>query len=204
MSVLMDLAEKRRRLAEASDLIEAAAKDVVGARNEGVTNAGYAAAWAAVLLATDIIKAGISAVDAQAAAAFSGLDKAIGAANRLLPLLRMAPIATMADVLKSVDPNVQGVAGFLIDLREAKALLARARISAPRDLGLVLTLATGMAEDTLLLLQAGQQQQAIASRSGAALAAMATRLRTIRVKLMELDVAMSGLMDLARPDRMAG
>jgi hypothetical protein len=110
----------------------------------------------------------------------------------------------MADVLRSVDPNHQGVAGFLIELREARALLARAEVTAPRDLDLVLTLATGMAEDTLLLLQAGQQQQAIASRSGGALAAIATRLRTIRQNIMELDMAVSGLMDLARSDPRVG
>ena len=191
MTNLSELIAKRQRLSEAMRAVKEAAYDVARYRDEALNHVAYAAMWAAVLMATDVVKSGLSAADKRAAFGFSMLDRAIAKANKVLPLLRMAPIATKADALRAVDPNLQGAASFLSEVREARSVLSKARINAPKELDLVLNISLGMAEDTLLLLQAGQQQTLVAQQSAAVSANIRVQLQRMQSAIARLDVAIS-------------
>jgi hypothetical protein len=178
---------RRRRLQEAIKLIEEDRKDMVRYGDEGRTYAAYAATWAAVLMACDIIKTGWSAADKKAAAGFGLIDGAVAKANQILAKLKLRTIATKDDALKGLNADLAKPAALLHDIRNAKAWLAKAKIEAPPNLGVVIDMCIGMAEDTFLMLQAGQTQQQVGLVNAAALASVDRRLRKLHDDLRRLD-----------------
>ena len=194
MSTLNDLIRQRAKLAAAAADIAGAMRDIQGYGKEGSDAAGYAACWAAVMMATDIVKTGLSAVNKQAAAGFAAIDKGIAQANKYLGAARLHTITTKAEVMKGVDPNLAGAAGFLRDVTEARNFLKKAGAKPPAHLTLILDLATQMSEDTILMLQAGQLQGQVIRNTRSSLAQVAARLHAVRVKIMRLDNQVQMLM----------
>jgi len=194
MTTINDLIRQRAKLAAAADCINASMRDIQRFGKEGAEYAGYAACWAAVMMATGIIKTGLSAVDKRAAAGFNLIDNAIAQANKWLGTAKMPTIATKADVMKGVDPNLAGAAGFLRDVREARGYLKKAGAKPPAHLALVLDLATQMSEDTILMLQAGQLQGQVAKNTRTNLAQVGARLHAMNVKISRLDSQVQMLM----------
>lgn len=187
MTTINDLIRQRARLAAAADCIAHAMGDIERFGQEGAENAGYAACWAAVMMATGIVKTGLSAVDKRAAAGFAFIDSAIAQANKWLGAAKMRTITTRAELMKGVDPNLAGAAGLLRDVREARNYLKKAGAKPPAHLALVLDLATQMSEDTILMLQAGQLQGQVARNTRANLTQVAARLHVMKTKISRLD-----------------
>lgn len=187
MTMFSELVQKRAQLAAAGDAIAAAVRDIQNAGREGADAAGYAACWAAVMMATGIVKTGLTVSNKAAAAGFGAIDSAISNANRVLAALKMPTIATKGDVMKAVDPNLQGAAGFIRSVNEARAFLKKAGVNPPPHVKLMLDLATQMAEDTLLMLQAGQMQADVSRNTQVAMRQAVTRLQAMRHKILLLD-----------------
>ena len=187
MTTINDLIQQRAKLAAAADRVSAAMRDIERFGNEGAEYAGYAACWAAVMMATDIIKTGLSAVDKRASAGFELIDNAITQANRWLAAAKMPTIATKSELMKGVDSNLAGAAGFLRDVREARSYLKKAGAKPPAHLALVLDLATQMSEDMVLMLEAGQLQGRVVKTTRSNVAQVGTRLHAIKVKIARLD-----------------
>lgn len=187
MTMFSELVQRRARLAAAGDAIAGTLRDIQNAGREGSEAAGIAACWAAVMMATGIVKTGLSISNKTAAAGFGAIDSAISSANRVLTELQMPTIATKGDVMKAVDPNLQGAAGFIRSVNEARAFLKKAGANPPPHVKLMLDLATQMAEDTLLMLQAGQTQAVVNRNTQLAMRQVVTRLQAMRQKILLLD-----------------
>lgn len=194
MATPLDLIQKRAALNNAANAIAAAMQDIQSAGREGSEAAGYAACWAAVMMATGIVKTGLTVSNKGAAAGFAAIDGAIANANKVLGALGMRTIATKGEAMKSLDPNLAGAAGFLRDVGEARRILKQAGANPPAHLKLLLDLATQMAEDTLLMLQAGQTQGDVHRNTRAAHHQAAARLHALRTKIMLLDNQISMLL----------
>jgi hypothetical protein len=187
MTTINDLIQQRAKLAAAANHISDAVRDIERFGKEGAEYAGYAACWAAVMMATGIIKTGLSAVDKRASEGFGLIDNAITQANRWLAAAKMPTIATKSDLMKGVNPNLAGAAGFLRDVREARSYLKKAGAKPPAHLALVLDLATQMSEDMILMLEAGQLQGRVVKNTRSNVAQVGTRLHAIKVKIARLD-----------------
>lgn len=187
MTTINDLIRQRARLAAAADCIAGTMRDIERFGKEGSEAAGYAACWAAVMMATGIVKTGLSTVNKQAAAGFAVIDNGIAQANKWLGAAKMPTLTTKAELMKGVDPNLAGAAGFLRDVQEARGYLKKAGAKPPAHLALVLDLATQMAEDTILMLQAGQLAAQVTKNTRANLTQVAARLHAMKVKIGRLD-----------------
>ena len=194
MTTINDLIRQRAKLAAAADCISDSMRDIERFGKEGSEAAGYAACWAAVMMATGIVKTGLCAVNKQAAAGFAFIDRGIEQANKWLGAAKMQTITTKSELMKGVDPNLAGAAGFLRDVREARSYLKKAGAKPPAHLALVLDLATQMSEDTILMLQAGQLSWQVAKYTRSNLAQVAIKLHAMKVKISRLDSQVQMLM----------
>lgn len=187
MTTIHALMQQRARLQLCADQIRAAIQDIEGFRKEGSDAAGYAAAWAAVMMATGILRTGLSAADRRAGLMFSALDKAVERADRVLKFFGGPQIGKKADLLASLDPNLRQVSTLTKDVREAQAFLRKHKVKPPKHLALVIDLALGMTDDTLLMLQAGELQSQVGQHTGAALNQSLAHLRRVNARLTQLD-----------------
>ena len=169
MTTINDLTQQRAKLAAAADCISASIRDIERFGKEGAEYPGYAVCWAAGMLATGIIKTGLSAVDKRASEGFGLIDNATTQANRWLAAAKMPTIATKSDV------------------RGARNDQQKAGAKPPVHLALVLDLATQMSEDMTLMLEAGQLQGRVVKNTGSNVAQVGARLHAIRIKSSRLD-----------------
>jgi hypothetical protein len=184
---------KVQRLTSARESVRAAIADMVRYGDEGAMAAGVATAMGAVLMTTDILREGLSALDARAAKAFEGIEKlkekfgeieeAVSGTKRLFP--------SRADILATVDERFVGIRDGAALVSDAKQLLAKAGIT-HRQLSPLVDLAVVMAEDTALIMSAAQSQNDVreqtrlaVDRAVASLRGIEARLRITQEKLME-------------------
>lgn len=198
MTMFSELVQRRARLQVCADQIRSALDDMHAYREQGTTYAGYAGAWAAVMMATGILRTGLSTVDKRAALLFSAVDRGIDRADRAISFFTHHHRVTKSDLMASLDPNLRPAATFVKDVRDAQAVLGKVKVNPPKHLKLVLELALGMTEDTLLLLQAGQLQHQVTAHANAALRAGTHRWRNILRTISLLDAQIADV--LARRD----
>lgn len=194
------LLRRREQLARVANDIKDALSDLQGVRRQVSYDTTCMAAWASVLMTVDIIKAGVSAVDPRAAFGFALIDEGIKRANLLLVGLGKQPITTRSDLMKSVDPNLRTVTGMLGDVRTAKKLLAAVRISphlkvgVPKEITLLVDISISMAENTTLLMQAGQSQAHANAHIDSAGRQMRAHLQKVHQSLRSVDAAIAQLL----------
>lgn len=186
-SAFQDLAGQRERVREAAEDIRKAMADLNRFDADSAHYATIAAAWAATLMVADILKIGLSAGDRRAKLLFDAQDKAIERADKVLKFLGLGSIETKADLMKSLDQNLQSTAKMADDIRKSRAFLKEKGLKASKEVNLVLDLATAMTEDTLLLLQAQQAQQRAFSQSAGARSQMRSQLARLRNRMLLID-----------------
>jgi hypothetical protein len=182
-------------------MIRLSLDDLRKSRNDMAFNCGMAAGWAAVLMTMDILKHGVSAADKRAAVAFSVIDKGIEQANKLLIAFDRAPIERKEDALKSLDPGLRKASDFVQQVNQARSLLKGLGLKEKDQLGLTLDIASDMAQDTLLLLNVGVEQQRLGSMNDSAMMAAAHRLSFVQESLRKLDAEIDNVLrryDLVR------
>jgi hypothetical protein len=155
---------QRARLMALQRDIESAMRDVDRFSKEGALYAGIAAGWAATLMVCDILKVGLSAMDRRAAVLFKAQDRQISNANKVLKTLGLPTLTSKEELMAGVDPNLQGAIKLTSEIREAQAFLKKQGAKAPKHIALLIDLGTVMADDTVLLIQAGQEQNHVRQR----------------------------------------
>jgi hypothetical protein len=207
MAMLSDLMARRERIANAIQVIQSTKADVARISQEGQTAATAAAMWAAVMMVTDILKIGMSASNKQAAAGFATIDALVAKADQLMQLFGARPMTTKADLMRQVDPNLQNAATVVGYVRQARGKIDEAAkaMKVPRGpataLGqwdLVARIGVEMADDTILILQAGQTQSAVGRSAAAQQAQIDRTLNKLRQQLSAVDAALVQLLDRAR------
>jgi hypothetical protein len=199
---LQELTMKRARLASIVDLMEQAQNDMNRAKDQGNFNSAMAMSWAAVLLAADLVKRGLSEANKQAALGFTVLDKGFAAADKLLVAFGRAPMAKKADALQSLDPNLRNVNAWVDQVSQVRGWLGKAGLKEDKHLGLVLDIVTDMTQDTLLMLQAGQDQTRNWNNATAAINRANQQIDKVQTSLKRLDAEIAKW--LLEFDRMAG
>lgn len=191
MPNLSEMMAKRDQLERSVKMMSEAQRDIASSGAEGAKYAGYAAAWAAVIMVTDILRDCISFDNPEAAAGFEGIDKAVEGANKVLTAFGKTPITRKEDLVNSLDPelrNVNTMSGYTG--KALKWLLNNSKKISPtskKQLGLVVTLATDMTQDTLLMLQAGEDQNRITAGTAAALSRGYLQIERVRLLLFKIN-----------------
>ena len=196
-SAFRDLASQRHRLRGAAEDIQHAMQDVNRFQADASNYATIAAAWAATLMVADILKIGLSAMDRRARVLFAAQDRTIERANKALKLLGLRTMTTKADLMKTVDPNLQGAVKLMADIRAAREFLKKQGINAPKEMNLLLDLGTAMADDAVLIMQAGQLQRQARSNANAARNNMRNSLSRINQRIKIVDQELTRLIDRA-------
>ena len=178
---------QRARLMALQRDIESAMRDVDRFSKEGALYAGIAAGWAATLMVCDILKVGLSAMDRRAAVLFKAQDRQISNANKVLKTLGLPTLTSKEELMAGVDPNLQGAIKLTSEIREAQAILKKQGAKAPKHIALLIDLGTVMADDTVLLIQAGQEQNHVRSNAENARNSMRSQLMRIRQRIEALD-----------------
>jgi hypothetical protein len=178
---------QRARLMALQRDIESAMRDVDRFSKEGALYAGIAAGWAATLMVCDILKVGLSAMDRRAAVLFKAQDRQISNANKVLKTLGLPTLTSKEELMAGVDPNLQGAIKLTSEIREAQAFLKKQGAKAPKHIALLIDLGTVMADDTVLLIQAGQEQNHVRSNAENARNSMRSQLMRIRQRIEALD-----------------
>ncbi len=165
MGALNDLLSRRQRIAQTITQMQAARMDVTQAGAEGRLNATVAAAWAGVMMVTDVLKIAMTAGNKQAAAQFALQDRMVENADKLMQRFGSSPMTKKSDLMAQVDPNLRTAAGITKSLRSAQDALGKGAKILGQDTGvntnlgkwnLVAKIGIEMADDTILLIQAGQ------------------------------------------------
>lgn len=165
MSALNDLLQRRDRIVQCLAKMRAARADTTKIGADGRLDATFAAAWAAVMMVTDILKIAMTAGNKQAAAQFALQDKMVEKADRLMQMFGSSPMTKKSDLMAQIDPNLKTAAGITKSLRDAQSAINKAATELKMDTsittnfgkwGLVAKIGIEMADDTLLLIQAGQ------------------------------------------------
>lgn len=180
---------QRQRLRNAIEDIERSMADVQRYGAEGARYAGYAAAWGATLMLADIVKLGMSTANPQAKILFDAQDLALERANKLLDLIGMGmgTIATKDDLIKTVDPNLEGAFKLTQFVTSSQNVLAKLGVKIPKEWALLLNLATTMCDDTVFMINAGQAQQSVTGNVSHARAAMLQNLLKVKQRLKMVD-----------------
>lgn len=186
---------QRARLMALQRDIESAMRDVDRFSKEGALYAGIAAGWAATLMVCDILKVGLSAMDRRAAVLFKAQDRQISNANKVLKTLGLPTLTRKEELMAGVDPNLQGAIKLTSEIREAQAFLKKQGAKAPKHIALLIDLGTVMADDTVLLIQAGQEQNHVRSNAENARNSMRSQLMRIRQRIEALDREFSRLFE---------
>lgn len=199
MPTLHELITKRARVAEALRMINQAQQDIERAGSEGSYYAGLAAVWAGVLLTADIVKDGVSAADPRAALAFSEIDKAVDKANKLLVAFHRAPIARKSDALASLDPELRKVSTWANQVSKVSAWLLKLGSPVSKQtrgqIGVVISLANTMTQDTLLMLQAANNQNRLSAMSRSAFQNATAQMKKVQMTLFKLDAEIQKWLD---------
>jgi hypothetical protein len=199
---LQELTMKRDRLASILRGMEEAQREMNKAKDQGNFNSAMAMSWAAVLLAADIVKRGLSEGNKQAAFGFAAFDKGVAEADKLLVAFGRAPMAKKADALQSLDPNLRNVNGWVDQVSQVRGWLGKAGLKEDKHLALVLDIVTDMTQDTLLMLQAGQDQTRNWNNATMAISRASQQIDKVKLALRKLDGAIAKW--LLEFDRVAG
>jgi hypothetical protein len=186
---------QRELLALAVKDLAQTSSDVGGYGREGALFASYAACWAAALMVADIIKIGLKAGDRRARLLFDAQDQAVQRANKLIKAMGGRPLPQKADVLKSVDPQFNGVVGFLDDVKKSREFLKKHKAKEPKEVSLLLDLGIAMTEDSVLILDAGTQQQRSVQQAAAAQAQIRAKMARLQSKIAEFDREMTRMIE---------
>lgn len=187
MTTIHDLFLQRNQLHQCAALMRESIQDIDTIQKEGTEAAGYAAAWAAVLMTTDILRIGLSAGDRRARLLFQGLDRAIARADKVLVAFGQKPTMKKSDLMASLDPELRGTGQFIKDVREAQGFLKGQGVKPPKQLKLVMDLAMAMTEDTLLMLNAGQLQKQVGEQARHGRMQAAMHLKRVLSRLAHVD-----------------
>jgi len=180
---------QRKRLHYLIEDVEHSINEVRRFEAEGQRYAGYAVAWAATMTLTDILKISLSAVDRRAKLLFEAQDKSLAQASKILQLLGHKPLATKADLLKSMDERL-GLGPKMTDgIRKAQKSLKSAKINMPKHLTLLLDLGTTLCDDFLLMTDAGLTSQHVREQSAHTQEMMRKTLAKLRKNLLLTEQA---------------
>ena len=184
---LSELHTQRMRLAGVVADIEASIKDVRGYAAQGQRDAGYAVAWAATLMVTDILRISLSASDKRAKLLFNAQDKALSRANQVLVAAGGRAMPTKSDLMKGVDTSLSGAAQMTKIIRDAQKFLKDAGVKVSKDTTLLVDLGTAMCDDTVLMLSAGLTSQNISNNAAHTQAVMWQHLQKVRRSLLIIN-----------------
>ncbi len=196
MSEFNALISRRVRLKAAATEIRKTKQDIARYGAEGAEAAAYAAMWATIMMVTDILKIGMSAGDKRAAFAFSSIDTLIDKADKLMQLFGSRPMTKKADLMKQVDPNLQNAVTVIGYIRKTREVISKAAGDAKlagqalenfNQLDLVAKIGVAMADDTVLLMQAGQLQSRSNAMASQAIAAIDRQISDMARKIGEID-----------------
>jgi hypothetical protein len=194
-SQLEALEAEERRLQGIADDIRSVQQDLYRFDREGAENATYAATWAATLMVADILRRSVSAMDRRAPILFSAFDKKVATANKLLKMLGLKTITTREEIMKDIDPNLKPVVDFTRDVQQAREILKRYKIRAPREVDLILDLGIDMTNDATLIMQSQQVAQQTHDRTQINLSQTAHQLDRVSQRLRKIQVKMKLLKD---------
>jgi putative protein kinase ArgK-like GTPase of G3E family len=133
--------------------------------SDGARYAEVAAMWGATLMVAEICKLGLSASDRRARVLFNAQDKLFNQANKMLSIVGKGKIASKADILKTLDPELRGVNQMTDAVQKARRFLRSTGVVENKETKLVLDLAVELTQDTLLIMQAMNLQQAASSNT---------------------------------------
>jgi hypothetical protein len=200
------LISRRTRLRHALLETRQVKEDIARYGAEGAQAALHAALWASIMMVTDILKIGMSAGDKKAAAGFRAIDTLTDKADKLLQSFGSKPMVKKEDLMRQVDPNLQNAAIVMGYIRKTRAVISKAADDAKlpgqaretyKQLDLVAKLGIAMADDTILLMQAGQLQSQSSSAANHAIAAIDRKLSELVRKIAEIDRLIDGLIQRA-------
>jgi hypothetical protein len=186
------------RLQGIADDIRSVRQDLLRFDREGAENAAYAATWAATLMVADILRRSVSAMDRRAPILFSAFDKRVATANKLLKILGLKTIATREEIMKDIDPNLQPVVNFTRDVQEAREMLKKYKIRAPKEVDLILDLGIDMTNDATLIMQSQQIAQQIHDRTAHHLTQVDQNLDRVSRRIREVQVKINRLIEQAQ------
>lgn len=192
---LSDLDLQRQRLRLLIEDTEHSIKEVRRFEAEGERYASYAVAWAATMTLVDILKIGLSAADRRAKILFQAQDKMLAQASKILELLGEKPVATKADLLKSMDSSLELAPKMTDGIRKAQKLLKQAEVKVPKHLTLLIDLGTTMCDDYILMIDAGMASQKIHDHSAQIQEGMRKSLAKLRKKLLLIEQAYTQLFE---------
>jgi hypothetical protein len=190
-------AEELRLQGVAND-IRSVQQDLLRFDREGAENAAYAATWAAALMVADILRRSVSAMDRRAPILFSAFDRKVATANKLLKMLGLKTIATREQIMRDIDPNLKPVVEFTRDVQEAREMLKKHKIRAPKEVDLILDLGIDMTNDSTLIMQAMQIAQQSHDRTNYNSSQIAYQLQRLNKRIREIQVEIMRLKDPVR------
>lgn len=193
---LKALRGQRERLRSVVEDIRSSIRNLNQIEGEAHRDAAMAAMWAATLMVCDILKIGLAAADKRASLIFSAQDRAVQSANRILKLFGAPTITTKADLMKSVSAELTPAAKATENLRTAMAELKKLKVPTtgqpipvriPKEAGLLVDLGVAMAQDTILLLEAGQLQRQASANVAQSRVMMRDQLTRVLTRLMLIE-----------------
>ncbi len=197
-SPLEALEAQELRLQGMADDIRSVQQDLLRFDREGAENATYAATWAATLMVADILRRSVSAMDRRAPILFSAFDRKVATANKLLKMLGLKTIATREEIMKDIDPNLKPVVDFTRDVQEAREILKKYKIRAPKAVDLILDLGIDITNDATLIMQSAQIAQQTQDRTKYNLSQTALHLDRVSRRIREVQVKIMRLKDPVR------
>jgi hypothetical protein len=191
-----------RALSTQRDYLRSVARDIMSASvdisrfdSEGARYANYATAWAVTLFFADLLRNSICALDRRAPILFRAIDNHIATANKYLKLFGRKSITTKDDVLKAVDANLQGVVKLTRNVKVVRDELKKQKVSVPKEANLLLDIGVSFAQDSIIILQAGQVAQHSKDSAASAQANLRASLARVYQRMMAIDAEISRLIE---------
>jgi hypothetical protein len=178
--------------------IRSVQQDLLRFDREGAENAAYAATWAATLMVADVLRRSICAMDRRAPILFSAFDRKVATANKLLKMLGLKTIATREEIMRDIDPNLKPVVEFTRDVQEAREMLYKYKIRAPKEVDLILDLAIDMANDSILIMQTMQTAQQTRDRTNYNLSQVNHHLERVNRRIRNIQVEINRFIEQAQ------
>ncbi len=207
-TVLAELRLKRIRLQDGIAAIEAARRDMSTFNAEGQRYAGFAATAAGVLMLTDIVSTGMQAMPGSIGTGsrflFTRWEQAEERARKLLKHFGVQT-TTKADLLKGVaDQTSRQILEVEEAVREAREHLKKVGVKPPKELAVVLDLASKMAQDSALMLDAARTGTRVGQQAKSQLTQVDMRLSRLRVQLHQVDTEIRNILEegIRRAQRM--
>lgn len=194
---MIELARARQRLMQAAADIGAAMRDVDSYETDAARAATIAALCAATLMVTDIIRISMSAMDRRARFLFGRWDEAENCVYRAVGVMGGPKKVSRDDLLKGLDQNLRPAGDLIQAVRTAQGGLRTVKLNPPKGLGLVIDLGLAMSADTLLMVQAGQTEQAAHSSAHAARQGMRRTLTRLQARIFQIDREFTSAFDRA-------